>query len=88
VGAVAIDTADGSIKYFGDHVPDALINEWRSGGILQVITQAVVYPVALSKTLMGDAWVGRRVIAFIDNDAARFSFINPNSSSVLLTTSY
>ena len=55
VGAVAIDTADGSIKYFGDHVPDELINEWRSGGILQVITQAEVYPVALSKTLMGDA---------------------------------
>ena len=81
VGAVAIDTADGSIKYFGDHVPDEIITEWRAEGILQVITQAEVYPVALSKTLMGDSWIGRRVISFIDNDAARFSFINSNSSS-------
>ena len=42
VGEVAIDTADGSIRYFGDKVPEGIIEEWRSGGILQVITQAEV----------------------------------------------
>ena len=81
IGAVAIDTADGSMKHFGDYVPDLIIGEWRAAGILQVITQAEVYPVILAKTLLGETWQGRRVIIFIDNDAARYSFINSNSGS-------
>jgi len=81
IGAVAIDTADGSMQHFGDYVPDLIIGEWRAAGILQVITQAEVYPVILAKTLLGKTWQGRRVITFIDNDAARFSFINSNSGS-------
>ena len=74
IGGVAIDTDTGSLVHFGSMVPKGIVDEWKSGGIQQVITQAEVYPVALSKTLMGDAWLGRRVITFIDNDAARFSF--------------
>ena len=35
----------------------------------------------LAKSAFGQDWAGRRVISFIDNDAARYSLINANSSS-------
>ena len=38
-------------------------------------------PVLLAKDLFGSRWAGRRIISFVDYDAARFSFINSNSSS-------
>ena len=63
IGAVAIDTVDGSMCHFGDRVPDKIVEEWRAGGILQVIAQAEVYPVTLAKVLIGDNWSGRRVIS-------------------------
>ena len=81
VGGVAIDTDTGSVSHFGSMVPKKLVDEWKSGGIQQVITQAEVYPVLLAKFAFGQDWVGRRVISFIDNDAARYSLINANSSS-------
>ena len=81
IGGVIIDSADGTIKHFGCMVPDRIVDEWRSAGILQVITQAEVYPVLMAKHLARGSIKGRRVISFIDNDAARFSIINSNSSS-------
>ena len=62
-------------------VPKHIVDEWKTGGIQQVITQVEAYPVLLAKELFGETWKGRRVISFIDNDAARFSLINCNSSS-------
>ena len=69
------------MHHFGCMVPDNIIDEWRAAGILQVITQAEVYTVLIAKQLMAERIKGRRVISFIDNDAARFSIINSNSSS-------
>ena len=53
IGGVAIDTATGELRHFGDSVPTHIVEEWKSGGILQVITQAEVYPVLLAKDLFG-----------------------------------
>ena len=79
---VAIDTDTGSVVHFGSMVPKTIVDEWKSGGIQQVITQAEVYPVLLAKLEFGQDWVGRRVISFIDNDAARWAVVKSYTTSL------
>ena len=40
IGGVAFDTATNEIKHFGDMVPKHIVDEWKTRGIQQVITQA------------------------------------------------
>ena len=81
IGGVAIDTATEEIKHFGSMVPKVIVDEWKAGGIQQVITQAEVYPVLLAKELFGATWKGRRVLSFIDNDAARHALVKGKSAN-------
>ena len=72
---------DGKALTSKGQVPTSLVDDWRKQGIEQVICQAELYPVVLSKHKWKTIFQNRRTIIFIDNDAARFGLIKMNSPS-------
>eukprot|EP00973_Karenia_brevis_P022592 3109599-Karenia_brevis.AAC.1 len=79
-GAVLVD--QGLMEGFGIKIPDLLVLQWRLDGRKQVIGQAELWPVLVSKLTWKDRLAGRRVLFFIDNDSARFALIKQYSPVV------
>jgi hypothetical protein len=79
-GAVLLD-GEGVVEFFGLPVPDVTYRGWRQGASSQVIGQAELWPVLLSLTTWADRLAGRRVIFFIDQDAARQALVKAYSPS-------
>lgn len=74
-GAFVHDTIDGSEKYFGMHISDDVVKLWKQGGRTQVIGQAELYPITLTRMLFRKQMRNRRVFFFIDNDSARDAMV-------------
>ena len=68
--------------YFGGHIPDSLVNDWRSKGKKQVIAQAEIFPILVSKETWADLIYQRSVLWFTDNESARMALIR-NYSPVI-----
>ena len=73
--AVLIDPWKQRSLFFGDHVPEPFVNLWKSSGKRQVIAQAEILPVLVSKDTWKDHLFGRSILWFLDNDAARAALI-------------
>eukprot|EP00439_Symbiodinium_sp_Y106_P008876 s11850_g1.t1 len=72
-------------KAFGDHVPESMVFQWRRGGKKQVIFFAEIFPVVVAKATWREVIRGRRVLYFLDNEGARFTFIRSYSAQVNAT---
>ena len=81
-GALLVDMAVGKRFYFGGHIPDSLVNDWRSKGKKHVIAQAEIYPILVSKETWADLIYQRSVLWFTDNESARMALIR-NYSPVI-----
>ena len=66
IGAVLVDTLGGKPEIFDGEIPEDVIRHWQSTGQDQIISQADMLRTRLA---------GRRVIYFIDNEAARHSIL-------------
>ena len=66
----------------GGDIPDSIVSEWKATVGDQVIGQAELFPVALAKAAWSNRMKNRRVIYFVDNDAARFGMIKMSSPSM------
>ena len=66
----------------GSDIPDSLVKHWQSMGSEQVISQAELYPVVLTKLFSLSSWTHRKVVYYVDNDAARFGLIKAESDNV------
>ncbi len=84
IGAVIIDSHDGFIEHFGLPVSRALIDYWKSDGTNQVITEAELLPILISKLHWKNRFKDRKVISFIDNDAVRHCLIKAGASKASL----
>ena len=84
-GGVLIDTASDFSEMFGGRIPAKLVKAWKADGQkLQVIGQAELLPIALSRRQWRERLRHRRLIAFVDNDSARQSLCrgwSPSASS-------
>ena len=78
-GAVLCDLASGSYLFFGDHVPRNYVEAWMKGGKEQVICQAELFPIWVSKVTWRNLLSGRQVLWFCDNEAARSAMIRSYS---------
>ena len=59
-------------EYFGGIVSGAIVKDWLATGDKQrPIHQAEVYPALIALELWAERLRGRRVIMFVDNDAAK-----------------
>jgi hypothetical protein len=78
VGGVLIDR--NKFECFGATLPPHLVSQWKSKeGQWQVIGQAEIFPLLVSRLTWRDALRGRRVLYFIDNDSARQAAIRSYS---------
>ena len=55
---------------FGDSVPDAWLEKWRSSGKRQLICQAELFPLLVAKATWFEILQHRSIMWFIDNNAA------------------
>lgn len=89
VGALVLDPELGkAIVYDGD-VPKPIIAKWQSSGAKQIISQSELATVVLARVETKALLKNRRVIFFVDNEAARFALIKGVSgkSSMQVLTS-
>ncbi|CAE7852673.1 unnamed protein product, partial [Symbiodinium necroappetens] len=84
-GALLFDPVTGRKEVFGDHVPKCLVERWKGGGKKQVIFFAEIFPAVVAKATWKDVVQGRRVLFFLDNEGARFTFIRSYSAQVNAT---
>ena len=71
-------------RYFGLGVPACVVRLWARDSHKQVIAQAELAPVLLSRLTFPSLFSQAHVICFVDNDSARFGLIkgySPNMSS-------
>ena len=67
---------------FGGRVRDDLVRRWKTiGGHSKTIHQAELLPVGMALDLWADMLAGRKVIVFVDNEAARGSIVKGASRS-------
>ena len=79
IGAVLLE--DGvQPEAFGAVVSSSLVKQWATKvGQEQVVGQAELYPLWVSRLTWGERMKGRKVIYFIDNDSARMALIKSYS---------
>ncbi len=80
-GIVVIDPASGRREVMGGRVSSFLVDFWMQDAGEQVITQAEAFALALARRCFAKHLMGRRVLAFVDNDPARYAFIKASSPS-------
>ena len=75
------DKLDNTVHYVSDVVPDSLVDYWLLQDKRQLVTEAELLPVLLSRHAFYDRLVNRRAIYFIDSDPARSCLIKGSSDS-------
>ena len=75
VGALIVDPELRKSMVYDGSIPEALVKKWQSSGSKQVISQAELAAVVLARDMTKGILKGRRVIFFVDNEAARFALI-------------
>jgi hypothetical protein len=68
-------------EFFGVAVPPCITDAWAEDGEAQVIAQAELLPVLLSKLVWARELADAPLIVFIDNDGARHNLVGGSSSS-------
>ena len=79
IGAVLVDTLGGRPEVYDGQIPDDLVQHWTSTGQEQIISQAELTVVVAMRFMLGARLKGRRIIYFIDNEAARFALLKGTS---------
>ena len=64
---------------FGDKVPEIWLEQWRKDGKRQLICQAEIFPVLVSKMTWSSIIRGRSILWFIDNNSALSALIREYS---------
>ena len=87
VGALIV-FPEGDEEYFGFKVPEAIVQRWKSYNREQVVGQAELLPVYVAKYTWAKRTARKRVLRFVDNEAARIALVkgaspSPGSNEVL-----
>lgn len=80
VGAIVFDNAGGNPLVFDGAVPQEIVDKWKSKGSKQIISQAELFAVVCIRYNLRNLFCRRKVIFFVDNEAARFCIIRSVSS--------
>ena len=92
-GAALHDPEDGLSLMFGDAVPSEWVDKWRKHGKKQLICQAEIFSILVSKATWSDRLAGRAILWFVDNNSAlsavirSFSAVLENFELLMLNTS-
>ena len=83
-GAVLLDRRDGVALTFGFRINKELQDEWIKDGMgkKQLVTEAELLPVLVSRRLWADRLRGAKVFIYVDSNPAKFSLIRGTSESL------
>jgi hypothetical protein len=84
LGAVVVDTADGSSWVLAGQVPEALLAKWKGVVGEQLICQIELYVMVVLRWSFSRRFMNRRTLWWVDNDAARFALIKGISPSLTM----
>ena len=77
-----MDASSSGAEHFGGIVNDRIVKGWlQEGNKQRAIHQAEVYPALISLHLWAGRLRGRRIILFVDNDAAKECLIKGTTRS-------
>ena len=72
-GAVLYTGEDDPLRCWGGVIGDSLVSEWAVQGKRQVVTEAELLPILISRRIWADRIRNRKVIHFVDSNPALFS---------------
>ncbi|CAE7029847.1 unnamed protein product [Symbiodinium sp. CCMP2592] len=81
IGAVILDASSGVSRVFQGQVPERLVARWREEVGEQIICEVELYALLMIRAGLQNFLSGRRIIFFIDNDAARSVVLRGQSRS-------
>ncbi|CAE7351971.1 dnaJ [Symbiodinium sp. CCMP2592] len=81
IGAVVLDTLDDSARVFAGCVPTKLLERWKLDVGSQLICEIELYALVTLRRMLQNSLCNRRVIFWLDNEAARTSAIKGLSKS-------
>ncbi|CAE7269755.1 unnamed protein product [Symbiodinium sp. CCMP2592] len=81
IGAVVLDTLDDSARVFAGCVPAKLLERWKLDVGSQLICEIELYALVTLRRMLQNSLCNRRVIFWLDNEAARTSAIKGLSQS-------
>ena len=84
LGAVVLDSADGFAQILSGEVPQELIQLWCRQSGEQIICQIELFAMVVIRWQFQWLLANRRVIWFVDNEAARFSTIKGLSATATM----
>jgi hypothetical protein len=80
-GAICFDACTNTIEQFGGLIPSSITDVWIQSGSRQVIHQAELYPAVAARLVWAKLLKHRKVLVFVDNEAARVALIKGNSGN-------
>ncbi|CAE7664556.1 unnamed protein product [Symbiodinium sp. CCMP2592] len=81
IGAVILDASSGVSRVFQGQVPERLVVRWREEVGEQIICEVELYALLMIRAGLQNFLSGKRIIFFIDNDAARSVVLRGQSRS-------
>ena len=81
-GAVICDPVTNTFQVFGEQIPASYTEKWSKDGKKQLVFMAELLPVLVAKRTWASCVRGRRVLLFLDNQAAQESLIRGYSPVV------
>jgi len=70
--------ADGGFRYFSCHVPEGMIETWKSSS-KHVIAMVELYSVIVARFVWNRYLMGRKAMAFVDNESAKEALVKGSS---------
>ena len=81
IGGLLCDMDGNGIHCFGETLPSSVVKAWSERGISQVIFEAEVLPYSVALKIFAETIRGSNLLVFIDNEAARHSWISASARS-------
>lgn len=76
IGGILYDNWGRAIKAFGTRISNDILQKWSAGKRRQMIFEAEVLPYLVALNLWSAELAGVQLLIFIDNEAARHSWVN------------
>ena len=81
VGGLLCSKLGEGIECFGEYLPEDVVTTWANGVRTQLVFEAEILPYLLSLSLWGDRLRGCKLLVFLDNEAARHSWISGHADA-------
>lgn len=81
IGGLLCDASGRGLFCFGEVIPQEIVDKWSARGVKQLIFEAELLPYVIAMHIFSDHIRRCNLLVFIDNEAARYSWIAASAHS-------